>query len=144
MSVSGWLERTAVPWFTSLGLTKRTVTLEAIGRKSAMPRKVTVATVRDADSRYVVSVHGESQWVKNVRAASGRAAILSGGRTPVTLVEIPIEERAPILHLYVGQGAFGRSAAEIAGQFGVEPTASIEQMESLAGRHPVFRIEQRP
>ena len=60
------------------------------------------------------------------------------------LVEMPIEERAPILHLYVGQGAFGRSAAEIARQFGVEPTASIEQMEPLADRHPVFKIEPLP
>ena len=144
MSVSAWLERTAVPWFTSLGLTKRTVTLEVVGRKSGKPRKVTVATVRDGASRYVVSVHGESQWVQNVRAANGRATILSGRRIPVMLVEMPIEERAPILHLYVGQGAFGRSAAEIARQFGVEPTASIEQMEPLADRHPVFKIEPLP
>ena len=45
MSFADWIERTAVPWFTSLGLLKRTITLEVLGRKSGKPRRVTVAIV---------------------------------------------------------------------------------------------------
>jgi deazaflavin-dependent oxidoreductase (nitroreductase family) len=142
VTFSTWLERTAVPWFTSLGLTKRTVTLEVAGRKSGKLRKVTVATIKDDAFSYLVSVHGESQWVRNVRAAHGRATIHSGRRIPVLLHELSIEDRAPILQDYVSKGAFGRSAVDIARQFGVEPTASIEQMDSLAEHHPVFKIEQ--
>lgn len=142
MTLADWLEQTAVPWFTSLGLTKRTVTLEVVGRTSGKPRKVTVASVRKGSFRYLVSVHGESNWVRNVRAANGWATIISAGRTSIRLIEIPVEERAPILHQYVGQGAFGRSAAEIASQFGVEPDAAIAEIESLASRHPVFRVEE--
>jgi deazaflavin-dependent oxidoreductase (nitroreductase family) len=103
-----WLERTAVPWFTSLGLTKRTITLEVAGRKSGVPRKVTVATQQSGGSRYLVSVHGESDWGRNVRAANGQAVILSGSRQPVRLVEIPVEKRAPVLLAYVSNGVFGR------------------------------------
>jgi deazaflavin-dependent oxidoreductase (nitroreductase family) len=136
-----WLEQTAVPWFTSLGFTKRTITLEVTGRKSGTPRKVTVATQKSGDKRYLVSVHGESHWVRNVRAADGQAVILSGSRKPVRLVEIPVEERAPVLLAYVSKGVFGRSAADIAKQFGVESEPTIEQMASLADGHPVFRIE---
>ena len=141
MGFNNWLERTAVPWFTSLGLTKRTITLEVTGRKSGTPRKVTVATQKTGDNRYLVSVHGESHWVRNVRAADGQAVILSGSRQPVSLVEVPVEERAPVLLAYVSKGVFGRSAADIAKQFGVESEPTIEQMVSLADRHPVFRIE---
>jgi deazaflavin-dependent oxidoreductase (nitroreductase family) len=140
MSFADWIERTAVPWFTSLGLTKRTITLEVLGRKSGAPRRVAVATVSDGSSQYIVSVHGESQWVKNVRAAEGRAAILSGRRRLIKLSELPISERASILQLYIGQGVFGRSAKEIAGQFGVKPEASIAELEKIANRHPVFKI----
>lgn len=138
---SRWFEYNAIPWFTSLGLSKRTITLEVIGRKSGRPRKVTVSTVADERSRYLVSVHGESHWVRNVRAAEGRAMILSGGRKPVRLVELPVHERAHILLRYVSQGSFGRSAEEIARQFGVGPNPTLDQMTALADRHPVFRIE---
>jgi len=143
MGFNEWLERTAVPWFTSLGLSKWTVTLEVTGRKSGQPRKVTIAIIKVNGQGYFVSVHGgDSDWVRNVRKAGGQAAILSGGRAPVRLVEVPVEERAPILQAYASKGVFGRSAADIARQFGVEPNPTIEQMAPLADRHPVFRIEE--
>ncbi|MGB7875701.1 MAG: nitroreductase family deazaflavin-dependent oxidoreductase [Anaerolineales bacterium] len=143
MGFINWLERTAVPWFTSLGLSKRAVTLKVLGRKSGQPRKVTIATIKVDGQHYFVSVHGrESDWVRNVRAAGGQAAILSGGRRPVRLVEVPVEERAPILQAYASIGVFGRSAADIARQFGVEPDPTIEQMSAIANQHPVFRIEE--
>jgi hypothetical protein len=104
---------------------------------------VTVATQKSGDSQYLVSVHGESDWVRNVRAADGQAVILSGSRKKVRLVEIPVEERAPVLLAYVSNGVFGRSAADIAKQFGVESEPNIEQMATLADRHPVFRIERQ-
>ena len=143
MGLSAWLERTAVPWFTSLGLTRRTVTLEVPGRKSGKPRRNPEATVEVGDSRYLVSVHGESQWVKNVRAANGEAVIIHGGRLPVMLSELQVDERAPVLLAYVSEGSFGRSAADIARQFGVEAEPSLEEMQTLVEKHPVFKIETR-
>lgn len=136
-----WFEYTVVPWYTSLGLTKRTITLEVLGRKSRVPRKVTVSTVKNNGSRYLVSVRGESHWVRNVRAANGRATLLSGSREPVRLVEIPVHERAPILLNYVRKGAFGQSSAQMAQVFGLEPDPTLDQVKSLASQHPVFRIK---
>ncbi len=78
-----------IPWYTSLGFSKGTVTLEMGGRKTGKPIRVSLTIVRHRASGYLVSLYDKSQWVKNVRAADGRAAIISGGKTPVRLVEIP-------------------------------------------------------
>jgi deazaflavin-dependent oxidoreductase (nitroreductase family) len=136
-----WLNQNVIPQITSLGLSERTVTLEVIGRKSSIPRRVTVATAQVDGSQYLVSVHGESNWVRNVRAANGEASIISGRRMPVRLIEIPLEDRPPVIQAYLSEGSFGRSAAEIARQFGVEPEPALSDIAPLAGRHPVFRIE---
>jgi hypothetical protein len=99
------------------------------------------ATAQVDGSQYLVSVHGESNWVRNVRAANGEASIISGRRMPVRLIEIPLEDRPPVIQAYLSEGSFGRSAADIARQFGVEPEPTISEITPLANRHPVFRIE---
>jgi hypothetical protein len=136
-----WFEYSVIPLYTSPGLTKRTITLEVTGRKSGKPHEVTVTTVLGKGFRYLVSVHGESHWVRNVRAANGQAVLLSGGKAPVRLVEIPIEERAPILFNDVRRGAFGQSSVQLTQVFGVESYPTVEEMKSLANQHPVFGIE---
>jgi len=68
-----WIIHRAVPWYTSLGLTSGTVTLEVRGRKTGKPIRVSLTAVRRQGSRYMVSLAGgESQWGRNVRAAEGR------------------------------------------------------------------------
>ena len=141
VSFFDWLNQNVIPRITALGISKRTATLEVAGRKSGKPRRVAVAMAQVDGSQYLVSVHGESNWVRNVRAANGEAAILPGGRMPVRLVEIPIEDRPPVILAYVSEGSFGRSAADIARQFGVEPDPTISEIAPLASRYPVFRIE---
>jgi deazaflavin-dependent oxidoreductase (nitroreductase family) len=139
-----WIKYTAIPWFTSLGLTKGTATFEIVGRKSGEPRKVSLTTVRSDGRRYVVALSGKSLWVKNLRAANGYAVMISGRRTPVQLVEISVEDRAPVLLGYVGQRAFSHSGAASAKIFfGLEPNPTLEEMEAIAGNYLVFRIEPR-
>jgi len=89
VNIIDWLKYRLIPWYTSLGVTKGTVTLEILGRKTGKPIRVSLTTVRYNKIRYLVSLYDKSQWVKNIRAAEGRAAILSGGKTHVRLVEIP-------------------------------------------------------
>jgi hypothetical protein len=137
-----WFKYRAIPWYTSLGLTKNTVTVEVPGRLSGKPIRVSLTTVSYAGSRYVVSLYDQSQWVKNVRAAQGRVVLLSGSRKPVRLAEIPVTARAPILLGYVQQRAFSHSGAESARIFfGLDPNPTLRQMEAIADRYPVFRIE---
>ena len=140
-----WFNYTAIPWYTSLGFTKGTIALEIVGRKTGKPTRVSLTTVRLGRSRYLVSLYNQSQWVKNVRAAEGRATILSGGKTPVRLVEIPLGERAPILLSYVQQRVFSHSGEESAKLFfNLGPKPGLADMEAIADRYVVFQIETLP
>ncbi len=140
-----WFKYTAIPWYTSLGFSKGTITLEIAGRKTGKPTRVSLTVVRRGGSRYLVSLYDQSQWVKNVRATQGRATLLSGGKTPVRLVEIPQEERAPILLGYVQQRAFSHSGEESAKLFfGLGPKPSLADMEAIADRYVVFQLEPLP
>jgi hypothetical protein len=88
----------------SLGVASRygLVTLEVVGRTSGRTIALPVAEVVVDGERYLVSMLGEDvQWVKNVRAAGGRAVVCSGQRELVQLDDMPIDQRAPILKAYL-------------------------------------------
>ena len=73
-------------WLASLGLTPSdTVTLEVKGRRSGAVRSAVVTWVEHEGTRYLVSPRGESEWVRNVRAAGGEAEIRRRGRRSVRL-----------------------------------------------------------
>lgn len=125
-------------WFASLGLTpSRMITLEVKGRRSGETRSTVVNSVEYEGTRYLVSPRGESEWVRNVRAAGGEAIIRHRGRRSVHLEELPSEQRAPILQLYLRANALSTRQ-----HFGIDPHASLEEFERVAARHPVFRITE--
>jgi len=72
-------------------------TLAVVGRRTGKPRKVPVIPVEVAASRYLVSPYGESEWVRNLRAA-GRGELSRKGRTEAfhAATEVPVDERGPI------------------------------------------------
>jgi deazaflavin-dependent oxidoreductase (nitroreductase family) len=138
-----WIKFKAIPAFTALGLTHGTVTLEVVGRRSGKVIRLSVTRVRLEDESYLVSLGGESQWVQNVRAAGGAATIVSGRRASVELMEIPTDERAPILLAYVNQRAFTHSGAQSARHFfGFQSPPTLEDMARVAAGYPVFKICQ--
>ncbi len=138
-----WIKFKAIPMFTALGLTRGTVTLEVVGRRSGKTIRLSVTQVRLDGKRYLVSLGGESQWVQNVRAVGGMAAVVSGSRQAVELVEIPVGERAPVLFAYVNQRAFTHSGAQSARHFfGFETQPNLDDMARVAERYPVFEIRQ--
>ena len=105
------------------------VALEVVGRKSG--RIVSfplVMTVVDGQ-RYLASMLGESQWVRNVRTAGGKAVLRSGGFEEVQLTEMPASERARILkaYLHAAPGARPHVAVDI--------DATIEEFEKVAADH---------
>jgi deazaflavin-dependent oxidoreductase (nitroreductase family) len=141
MGIIDWVKHVLIPWYTSLGITSRTVTLEVIGRKSGKPRLVSLSKTEYAGQQYFVSLAGKSEWVRNVRAASGRATIRSGSRIPVRLVEIPEEERAPVMLAHVQRRAFTHSGAQAARHFfGLSPNPTLEDMQAIASSYIVLRI----
>jgi hypothetical protein len=103
-----------------------------------------MSPARLGGEEYLVSLAGERQWVRNVRAADGEAVILRRRRIPVRLTEVPVEERPPILVAYVSERAFTRSARRAARlYFGLEPPVTVQDVRPQAAKFPVFRIEPR-
>lgn len=130
----------------SLGLTPETVVLlEVRGRRSGKLRRNVVVRTPYQGQQYLVALAGESEWVRNVRAAGGRAVIRHGGACEVSLVEVARDERPPIIWAYMHRPGPSSPAKEARHYFGVRPDASQEEMRSLVDRYPVFRItEARP
>ena len=64
---------------TSLGLAPRdAVTLHVRGRTSGKVRRVPILRTRYREEDYLVSLAGESQWVRNVRAARATRSSAAG------------------------------------------------------------------
>ena len=130
---------------TSLGLAPRdAVMLKVRGRSSGNPRRIPILRTAYRGDDYVVALAGESEWVRNVRAAEGRAVIRRGRARPVRLVEVPAEERPPIISEYLRR-AVERSGPKAAAQaaryyFGVNLDASTEEILEVAEYYPVFRV----
>lgn len=117
-----------------------TVALETKGRRSGQARTHVVTWVEHDGGRYFVSMLGDHvDWVRNARAAGGEAAIRHGGRQPVRLEEVPVEQRAPILRAYLK-----RTAMATAYHLGLNADAPLEEFQRIAERHPVFRIVETP
>jgi hypothetical protein len=113
------------------------VTLEVVG-PSGRARKLPLVPARFGGAEYAVSMLGTgAAWVRDVRAAGGDAVLLRGRREEIRLVEVPVEQRAPILKAYLGVAAGAR------GHIPVEPDAPLADFEAVAADFPVFRITSR-
>jgi deazaflavin-dependent oxidoreductase (nitroreductase family) len=112
--------------------------LEVRGRKTGEWRRTPVNLLEVDSVRYLVAPRGTTQWVRNVRVnPHGRLRV--GRRTePFTAVEIPEEERAPLLRAYLKRWKW-----EVGVFFGgAGPDSSDEELARIAPDHPVFRIEE--
>jgi hypothetical protein len=127
-----------------LGLTLRnTVALEVPGRQSGRLRRTSLVVAEHRSGHYLVSLAGESEWVRNVRANNYRASLRRLRSRPVRLVELPVAERPGVLKAYLSKRAYSKSPEFEAREFfGVSPDASLDDLGEIAGRYPVFRIEQ--
>ena len=118
-----------------------TVALEVLGRRSGRLRRTAVVVVEHQGQRFIVSLGGESEWVRNVRASAGKAILRRGRPTPVHLVELPPAKRPPVLQAYASHRAFSRSPAYIArNYFGVKPHPGPSDFTNIAERYPVFVV----
>ena len=133
----GRLWSRAYAWLSGSGLlTKMLVTLQTNDRARGRVNATILVVATYQDQRYLVSMLGEgSEWVQNVRAASGAASIKRGRPQPVHLTEIPPQERAPILKAWAQVATSGRH------HLPVPHDAPISAFEAIAGDYPVFRID---
>jgi hypothetical protein len=119
----------------SLGLMpRRWVTLEVPGRTSGQMTRFPLGMADWRGDWYLVSMLGECNWVKNVRAANGRVTLRGRGARACQLVEVPPAECAPILARYVEKVPGGRP------HIPVPRGAPLADFASIADRYPVFRV----
>jgi hypothetical protein len=127
-------------WYSGAGLPPRIqAALEVEGRVSGRTHSNPVVIATVDGERYLVSMLGpNSEWVKNVEARAGLATLRYGGREPVRLVSIAVEERAPVLREYCRIAPGGRR------HFPLPKDAPLDEFAAIAHRYPVYRIVPAP
>jgi deazaflavin-dependent oxidoreductase (nitroreductase family) len=114
----------------------RFVTLEVPGRKSGKVVSFPLAMVVVDGENYLVSMLGEeANWVRNIRAAGGKARLVHGKSEQVVLEEVEPGQRARILKAYLQIAPGARP------HLPVDRDAPLAEFEAIAAQFPVFRVE---
>ncbi|WP_328452734.1 nitroreductase family deazaflavin-dependent oxidoreductase [Amycolatopsis sp. NBC_00438] len=114
--------------------------LTVAGRRTGVPRTFPIAVIPQDGERYIIQAYPKAAWVANVRAAA--SVTLTRGRRSATarLVEVPVEERRPILRKLVET-----SPPSVGNRYvttGLAESANPDAVADAAGRIAVFRVEQ--
>ena len=125
-------------WIHSLGIFPNyLVTLEVVGRQSGKTISFPLAMTVMNGERYLVSMLGEeTNWVRNVRAAKGKARLRHEMSEQVLLEEIDVRQRAPILKKFLGHAPGARP------HIPVSKDAPLSEFEKIASKYPVFKVEK--
>ena len=108
------------------------------GRRSGKPRSTPITPMAVDAKRYAVAVFPGADWVANVRAAEEVTLAYGRHTERVRLVELPSQEARPVLRLFPVQVPAGVGFLK---NSGVVNNGTPDELEGLAGRLPVFRID---
>ena len=111
--------------------------LRVRGRKSGEWRSSPVNLLTYQGTRYLVAPRGNTQWVRNIRVSHSGELMLGSRAEKFRPVEIPDEEKLPILRDYLKRWKF-----EVGMFFdGVGPDSPESELRRIAPDHPVFRVD---
>jgi hypothetical protein len=117
--------------------------LSVPGRSSGQLRATPVSPLDLDGQRYLVAAFAEADWVRNLRL-SGWGILTKGQHSlRVTVAEVSVPERAPILQAFVQQMEhLGGDSSGPSGHFAfaIGPDEPLEAYTAIADRHPIFRI----
>jgi deazaflavin-dependent oxidoreductase (nitroreductase family) len=106
---------------------KVTPVLVVRGRKTAHAQEIPIHVLAQDDTRYLVSHRGETQWVKNLRAAGGFAELRTkAGVEAIAATEVPDDAKPEIIAGYRKK-------------WDSQTKASWKQLPDPAD-HPIFEI----
>ena len=102
------------------------------GRKTGILRSTPVSVITVDGERYIVAAFSDADWVRNAREAGG--GVLARGRREerVTLTELPVGERGPILRAFL---------REVRGGVRFFGSSDPDVVAAAADRYPVFRVD---
>jgi deazaflavin-dependent oxidoreductase (nitroreductase family) len=109
------------------------------GRKTGEWRSTPVNLLTLGGDRYLVAPRGNTQWVRNLRAAGGDGELRVGRRAErFRATELDDDVKPEVLRAYLRRWKF-----EVGVFFdGVNAQAPDETLRSIAPGYPVFRIER--
>ena len=114
--------------------------LRVRGRTSGRTHEIPVRIAKLDGQRYVISMLGESQWARNLRAA-GEAQLLAGRNVEsVRADEIVGNQKAAFLTWYCQHPEFAQRARYALKADSAQLTPA--EIERLCRLWPVFRLEQ--
>ena len=129
----------AVRWLTEHGISLFGSRVLAVrGRKSGELRTVPVNLLELDGQRYLVAPRGNTQWVRNARAAGGGQLRLGSRTEDVQLVELPADQRVPVLRVYLTRWGW-----EV-GRFveGLSKKSTDTEIAAVAPGIPVFHVSR--
>ena len=138
----GWFTRNvfnkAVAGATRMGISLMgSRVLEVKGRKSGQWRSTPVNLLEVDGRQYLVAPRGNTQWVRNLRAAGGGRLKLGRKSEDFRATEVLDDSRAAILRAYLKKWKW-----EVGAFFdGVGPDSSDAELLAIAPKHPVFEID---
>jgi len=109
------------------------------GRKTGEWRSTPVNLLTFDGNRYLVAPRGNTQWVRNLRAAGGEGELRVGRRAErFRATELEDDVKPEVLRAYLRRWKF-----EVGVFFdGINAEAPEETLRSIAPGYPVFRIER--
>lgn len=112
------------------------VTLEVMGRHSGKLISFPLAMTNINGERYLVSMLGkDTNWVRNLKAAGGKAQLRHGICEQVQLEEVDGKQIAPILKAYLQIAPGARP------HIPVSKDAPLSEFEKISTEFPVFRVK---
>jgi deazaflavin-dependent oxidoreductase (nitroreductase family) len=109
------------------------------GRKSGEPRTTPVAVVDIGGRRWVIGTFGDTNWVRNLRAAGEATMTVGRRREEVKASELTVEERIrffrDVLTPYVRRLLIGTILLSILGARDI-----IDDPAAAAAKRPVFEL----
>jgi hypothetical protein len=109
--------------------------LEVRGRKSGRIISLPVDPIEIEGRRYLVCARGNSNWVRNARAAGEVVLARAMRRRRYAVHELPPDMRPPVLTVYLD-----RFAGEVQRFFPVPKGSAVESFIDLAPHYPVFEL----
>ncbi len=113
--------------------------LSVRGRKSGETRTVPVNPMEHEGARYLIAPRGETEWVRNLRAA-GEGVLRTGSTKEAITVqeELGDDAKPPLLREYLVRWSTATQA-----YFDAAKDSPDEELRRIAPNHPVFRISSK-